>query len=208
MTTSELFRRDPPKGKKEFSAHKGFTVIELMVVIAVVAIITSFALPSYRTLIEKRQVTSGAEQLGSFLSAVQIEAVKRSENITVSFDEAAWCVGIAVGTEACDCTETVPADADCTIDNQVRIFNQDNLNYPDALSGMNDGSDDQMFVFDPARGLVYSDSDLTNYDSAEFQFVSDDGTYELNVQVSATGRVKYCSNDAGTKVPGYDVCAN
>jgi prepilin-type N-terminal cleavage/methylation domain-containing protein len=128
MTTSELFRRDPPKGKKEFSAHKGFTVIELMVVIAVIAIITSYALPSYRTLIEKRQVTSGAEQLGGFLSAVQIEAVKRSENITVSYDADEWCVGIAVGTDACDCTDTDPATADCTIDSQVRIFNQDSLN--------------------------------------------------------------------------------
>jgi len=49
---------------------------------------------------------------------------------------------------------------------------------------------------------------LTDYDSAEFQFVSDDDTYALNVQVSATGRVKYCSDADGTKVPGYDVCAN
>ena len=55
MKTFGKTRRDPQKGKKEFSTHKGFTIIELMVVIAVIAIITSFALPSYRTLIEKRQ---------------------------------------------------------------------------------------------------------------------------------------------------------
>lgn len=205
MTTSELFRRDPPKGKKEFSANKGFTLIELMVVIAVIAIITSFALPSYRTLIEKRQVTSGAEQLGAFLSAVQIEAVKRSENITVSYDEDAWCVGIATGTAACDCTDTDPATADCTIDGQVRIFNEDNLNYPDAMSAING---DGAFIFDPARGLVYDDSSMADYDAAEVEFLSDNDTYALNVQVSATGRVKYCSDSADTKVPGYDVCAN
>jgi prepilin-type N-terminal cleavage/methylation domain-containing protein len=211
MPSRALNGRDPQQGEKDFSRKGftgGFTLIEVMVVIAVVAIITSFALPSYRTLIEKRQVTSGAEQMGAFLSAVQMEAVKRSENITVSFDEDAWCVGIAVGTAACDCTDTDPATADCTIDDQVRIFNPDNLNYPDALSAMSDGSDDQLFVFDPARGLVYTDSALTDYDSAEFAFVSDDGTYALNVQVSATGRVKYCSDSDSTKVPGYDVCAN
>lgn len=215
MPSRALNGRDPQQGKKEFSTTRnftrGFTLIELMVVIAVVAIITSFALPSYRTIIEKRQVTSGAEQMGAFLSAVQIEAVKRSENITVAYewtDADEWCVGIRSGIEACDCTDPDPATADCTIDGQVRIFNQDNLNYPGAMSGMSDGSDDGMFVFDPARGLVYSDSSLANYDSAEFEFVSDDASYALNVQVSATGRVKYCSDSAGSKVPGYDVCAN
>jgi len=215
MQSRALNGRDPQQGKNGFSRTGsligGFTLIELMVVIGVIAIITSLALPSYRTLIEKRQVTSGAEQLGAFLSAVQIEAVKRSENIAVSFDYtdgASWCVGIASGTAACDCTDTIPATADCTIDGQVRIFNQDNLNYPDALSAMSDGDGNQVFIYDPARGLVYGDSSLADYDSAEMEFLSDNGTYALNVQVSATGRVKYCSDSDGTQVPGYDVCAN
>jgi Tfp pilus assembly protein FimT len=86
--------------------------MELMVVIAVVAIITSFALPSYQTLIEKRRVTSGAEQLGTFLSAVQLKSVNRSENIGVKYtriDSANWCVGRVVvidptSNNPCDCT--------------------------------------------------------------------------------------------------------
>ncbi|MBT8046834.1 MAG: prepilin-type N-terminal cleavage/methylation domain-containing protein, partial [Gammaproteobacteria bacterium] len=61
MTSSAQHRKDPQKGKKEFSTTKGFTLIELLIVVAVIAIITSLALPSYRTIIEKRQVTSGAE---------------------------------------------------------------------------------------------------------------------------------------------------
>jgi prepilin-type N-terminal cleavage/methylation domain-containing protein len=210
MPSRALNGRDPQLGKNGFSTTSGFTsgftLIELMVVIAVVAIITSFALPSYRTIIEKRQVTSGAEQLGAFLSAVQIEAVKRSENITVSYDftdSTDWCVGIASGTAACDCSDTT-VDGDCRIDGQLRIFHPENLNYPGALSGV---AGDGAFVFDPARGLVYDDSSLAGYDSAEMQFLSDDETYALNVQVSATGRVKYCSDSADKKVPGYDVCA-
>lgn len=208
MTTSELIRRDPPKGKNGFSAHKGFTIIELMIVIGVIAIITSLALPSYRTIIEKRQVTSGAEQLGAFLSAVQMEAVKRSENISVSYSRTddTWCVGITTGLAACDCSETDSTQTDfCQIDGQARVFNESNLNYPGVMNAMNG---DGAFVFDPARGLVYTDSNLAAYDSAEFEFLSDSDTYALNVQISATGRVKYCSDSAGKKVPGYDVCAN
>ena len=71
-------RRDPQKGKNGFSAVKGFTLIELMIALGIIAIITSLALPSYRTIIEKRQVTSGAEQLAAFLSSAQMESVKRS----------------------------------------------------------------------------------------------------------------------------------
>lgn len=214
MPSRALKGRDPQKGKNGFSTTRGFTggftLIEVMVVIAVVAIITSFALPSYRTIIEKRQVTSGAEQLGAFLSAVQMEAVKRSENITVSYDftdSTEWCVGIASGTAACDCSDTT-VDGDCKIDGQIRVFNLENLNYPGALSAMSDGGDNGMFVFDPARGLVFADSSMADYGSAEFGFLSDDETYALNVQLSATGRVKYCSDSADKQVPGYDVCAN
>jgi type IV fimbrial biogenesis protein FimT len=209
MPSRALNGRDPQKGKIGFSAARGFTFIEMMVVIAVIAIITSLALPSYRTIIEKRQVTSGAEQLGAFLSAVQMEAVKRSENIAVDYtrtDAENWCVGITIGLTACDCTETDTTQTDyCQIDGQARIFNETNLNYPGVMNAMNG---DGEFVFDPARGLVYNDSGLAAYDSAEMELLSEDGTYSLNVQISATGRVKYCSDSADKQVPGYDVCAN
>ncbi len=94
----------------------------------------SLALPSYRSIIEKRQVTSGAEKLGAFLSAVQMEAVKRSENITVTYSKTAddnWCIGIVTGieTEKCDCMDTDPATADCKIDGQVRIINDSDMMY-------------------------------------------------------------------------------
>lgn len=204
MTTSGRLGRDPQKGKIGLSTRKGFTVIELMVVIAVIAIIAGLALPSYRTLIEKRQVTSGAEQLGAFLSAVQIEAVKRSENISVSYsrtDADTWCLGIVSGTAACDCTVTDHTAADaCVIggETQVRVINGDNLNYPAVMNAMNG---DGAFVFDPARGLM-----VDHTDTVELELLSDEGTYALNVQLSPTGRLKLCSDSAGKKVPGYEVC--
>lgn len=204
-------RRDPQKGKNGFSKSKGFTLIELLIGVAVLAIVMSLALPSYRSIIEKRQVTRGAEQLGAFLSAVQIEAVKRSENITVSYsrtDAETWCIGIVSGTAACDCTDTDVDTADCKIsgDDQVRVINGDSLSYPGIMNDMSDLSDDGYFVFDPARGLVYADSSLSDYDSAELKLLSDNDTYALNVQVSQTGRISLCSDSSAKHVPGYDVC--
>ncbi|MBT8053433.1 MAG: hypothetical protein HKN57_04525 [Xanthomonadales bacterium] len=176
-------------------------MIELLIVVAVIAIITSLALPSYRTIIEKRQVTSGAEQLGAFLSAVQMESVKRSENITVSYsrtDADTWCIGIVTGLTACDCTDTDAATADCKIDDQVRIINESDMMFPGIMAAMDgDGS----FVFDPARGLM-----VDRTDAMELELSSDNNAYALNVQVTATGRVKTCSDNASTDVPGYDLC--
>ena len=136
MTTFGPIRRDPQEGENGFSKNEGFTLIELMVVIAVVAIITSFALPSYRMLIEKRQVTSGAEQLASFISSAQIEAVKRSNNVSVSYtrtDSDTWCVGMVTGLTACDCQETDPTSTSplaCAIDTQLRVYTDATVTYP------------------------------------------------------------------------------
>jgi len=211
MPSSAHTRKDPQKGKKEFSTNKGFTLIELLIGVGILAIAMSLALPSYRSIIEKRQVTRGAEQLGAFLSAVQIEAVKRSENITVSYsrtDSDTWCLGIVSGTTACDCTDTDVATADCKItgDDSIRVINGDSLSYPGIMDDMSDLSDDGYFVFDPARGLVYADDSLSTYDSAELNLLSDNDTYALNVQVSQTGRIKLCSDSSTKQVPGYDVC--
>ena len=206
MPNSAQTRREPQNGKNGPSANKGFTVIELLIAIGVIAIVASLALPSYRSIIEKRQVTSGAEQLSAFLSAVQMEAVKRSENITVSYNMTGdnWCMGITTGVTACDCTDTNPATADCLIDSQVRIINNSNLTYPDVVSAI-DG--DGAFIFDPARGLIYDDSSFAAFDEAELEMVSEDGTYAMNVQITSTGRVKMCSDSDDKAVPGYRTCA-
>ena len=168
---------------------------------ATITIITSFALPSYRMLIEKRQVTSGAEQLAGFISTAQIEAVKRSENISVTYnrtDADTWCIGLVTGTTACDCTDNDPATADCKVDSQVRIINDANLVYPGIMDDMDgDGS----FVYDPARGLM-----VDHTDAMELVLLSDNSTYALKVQLTATGRVKMCSGSSDKQVPGYDVC--
>ena len=161
--------------------------------------------PSYRTIIEKRQVTSGAEQLSAFVSAVQFEAVKRGEPMAVRYmhtDADTWCIGVmenSTSSTACDCTKPAGDAAACEVDGELRVFLSTNLNYPKILDGVsgNDG-----FAFDPVRGLLVNPRATT-----EFQLLSETSMYALNVQVNGTGRVKMCSNSASDKyVPGYDEC--
>ena len=229
MPNSAQTRREPQKGKNGFSTHKGFTIIEVLIAIAVVAIVASLALPSYRTIIEKRQVTSGAEQIGAFMSAVQMEAVKRSENISVNYQtwgddgdgNALWCLGMtnAIRDEddpypGCDCRpEGQRQGRQCLIEGIERVLvyygdpdepnGRADISQPTVINSMVGDND---FYFDPARGLVLDDE--TTYDTAEIVLVSEETIYGLIVQLGQTGRVKYCTNDIGSKqVPGYSPCS-
>jgi type IV fimbrial biogenesis protein FimT len=193
-------RRDPQYGQNGFSTSKGFTVIELLIAVAVLAIVTSLALPSYRTIIEKRQVTSGAQQVGAFISAAQLEAVKRNQNVTVSYvytDETDWCIGMVIDDANCTCSADTDSNT-CKIDGTDRILIPDNLNFSEALQGV-DGNDG--FVIDPVRGILVNFTDVTS-----FQFVSQpEETYALNTRIGPTGRVSICSV-SDHEVPGFKLC--
>ena len=209
MPTQAQTRRDPSNTGKGFSTNRGFTVIELMISIAVLAIITSLALPSYRTILEKRQVTSGAEQLGAFLSLAQLESVKRNQFVAVNYanNGGEWCLGMRAGDTAavdCDCTVTdVSSNQACELDDgTLKVFTSSALNYPDVLQAADVGGADDTLVYDPVRGLIQ------DAETAKLQLLSDDGSYALDVEVSPTGRVKICSNNVANKdVPGYKECS-
>lgn len=210
MPSRALIGRDPQNGKNGFSATRGLTLIELLVVVAVVAIITTLALPSYRAIMEKRQVTSGAQQLAAFVSSAQLEAVKRNQRVAVRYDFTEvgdWCLGI-VNEESdgwdessgCTCS-AIPEDNTCQLDDAARIMIPANLSYDEALEAIV-GAEDSFYVIDPVRGMM---DDFT--DVVSFQFVSKpEQTYALNVEVTPTGRVRICSDTGDQKVPGFEEC--
>lgn len=210
MPSRALAGRYPLPGKNGFSTVNGLTLVELLVVVAVVAIITTLALPSYRALIEKRQVTSGAQQLAAFVSSAQLEAVKRNQRVAVRYDfnEAGdWCVGIvneeSAGWDAangCTCSAD-PEVNTCALDDTPRIMIPLNLSYEEAVNGIV-GAEDSFYVVDPVRGMMV---DFT--DAVSFELVSQpEQSYALNVEVAPTGRVRICSDSADKKVPGYEEC--
>lgn len=218
MTNRAQTRRDPQKGKKGFSKNKGFTVIELMVAVAVIAIITSLALPSYRTLIEKRDVTSGAEQLAAFISAARMESVKRNEQIAI-YSMGEQCIGYYAydrddPRNSCNCLQTDPTQADaCSIDEfndgtawRLHALNLGTLNKPVQVTDITLGGGDDLVIFDPIRGMLVDD-DLVAM-PLEVQMKSRQDTYGLSVRLSATGRVSTCTETVGVDyaVPGFDEC--
>lgn len=64
---------------------RGFTLIELMVTISIMAIVVSLAVPSFNTTIENRRVLTINEMLAASLKLARSEALSRSESITMCF---------------------------------------------------------------------------------------------------------------------------
>ena len=75
-----------PTGRPLFiRRHRGFSLVEVMMSVVLLAIGTAIALPSFRHQVEKRQVTNGAEQLASFINLAQGAAMKSNRVVTVSW---------------------------------------------------------------------------------------------------------------------------
>ena len=190
------------KGKTLFiSRHRGFSLVEVMMSIVLIAIGTALALPSYRDMVEKRQVTNGAEQLASFINAAQGAAMKTNDEIWISWSRTAdndWCIGANADT-SCDCTQSNA----CQVTGQDFVIDNACAGHRDLMHASRSGGDDHAYAFDPIRGLM-----LDLEDSLELQLRSNSEDFRLNLQVNNTGRVVLCSDSATHAVPGYAVCQN
>lgn len=67
--------------------QKGFTLIELMVAIAVLSILLSLAAPSFQSLIAQTRLTAISSQLRSALLTARSEAIKSNRQVTVCASE-------------------------------------------------------------------------------------------------------------------------
>ncbi|MBT8053863.1 MAG: prepilin-type N-terminal cleavage/methylation domain-containing protein [Xanthomonadales bacterium] len=184
------------------SHQQGFSLVEIMMTVVLLAIGMALAIPSYRDMVEKRQVTNGAEQLASFINTAQGVAMKTNQVVTVSYDhtdENEWCIGAITGTTPCECTQTDTAATDfCQIASQPFILSNAQTN---DLELMHNISGDGAYAFDPIRGLFM---DLNDGLTVELRSPSED--FRLNLVVNSTGRVILCSDDSSHAVPGYATC--
>jgi Tfp pilus assembly protein FimT len=182
---------------------RGFSLVEVLIMITLIGISMALAIPSYRDMVEKRQITNGAEQLASFINTAQGVAQKTNQVVTVSWshtDAGTWCIGAVADVMPCDCSVSV-GDVDyCEIDSQEFVLNNSHTGNLDLMHAMT-GSEDGAYAFDPVRGIF---TDLS--DSLALELRSPNEDFRLNLMVNNTGRVTLCSKDSSHAIPGYELC--
>jgi len=170
--------------------EKGFTLVELMVTVAIVGIIASLAVPSFSKMIERNRLKEAIESLKSDLMFTRTESIKRSANINVStkINGSSWCYGIDTDNDtdntnantACDCA-TVGSCLVKTVDGSQFVGTT-------LTAGEN-------ITFFFRRGSASNTNAILSTSN-----------YSVKVIVSDIGRVRVCSPDSSKAMVGYDAC--
>lgn len=162
--------------------HRGFTLVELMVVVVIVAVIMVIAVPGFSTLMERTRLKAYANEFVSSVYLARSEAIKRNADVTLctSNDPNALCVSAAKWE-----------DGWIVIDdsNQV-IYRQPALNDGFLFFHMTSVSFDEL-VFTP-NGLVSSVAAMKLCQNAP-----KDGIEEKEIIVSATGKPRVTTETNG-----------
>jgi type IV fimbrial biogenesis protein FimT len=196
----------------------GFTIIELMIVVTIMAIGIGLAIPSFRGLIERKQLGGATEAVFQHLQRAKTQAIKRSKPILVDFNVNGtdWAIGFTDKMAGCDAEDTTGADL-CTVDenNDIGVADANNLVMRVVGSDYRNVTMSQATAFaDPA---VFPGACVTtNGHQACFDFLRglartgqyefDSANYKLRVEVTMMGNIKVCLPSGEKKIAGYQDC--
>lgn len=180
---------------------RGFTLIELMVTIAVLAILLVVAIPSFVEFRERAAVRGAGDQLVAFWANAKLEALKRDQPISVSIKKSGttMCMGAStVITAVCDCFSATACDVDRYPPVQADWRGVAMVGTPTL--GPADSDDDGLAVIDPKRGYL---SDADDVGGVTIQSPGSN-VYRLKLYVDRWAKPYLCMpTDSPRKLPDF-----
>lgn len=185
-------------GARRAGPDRGFTLLELMVVVAIVAVLAVIGVPSFRDVLLNQRLAAAAQAFNAALSLARTEAIQRSQSVRVTaLAGRDWSRGWTVVTRASGSSGSMGSDAPATL----RRFE----GLPDGVhvdASLGDGF---------AQGVRYDSNGFSRratnaaFAAGCLTLKADTGR-RASIVVSASGRARVCNpdqqGDCGTGVCG------
>ena len=161
---------------------RGFTLLELVVVLAIVGVLVTLALPSFGSIVARHRLKSAAEQLSADLAELRLQAAQRGQVLHLN---------VQPGTPGCWAPTTAPG-CDCRVPQGCQLKTVRAADHPGVtlLAGGDLRIEPRVAAALPGRG-----------GHALLQG-SEGGA--LRVELTPLGRPRVCA--PGAAVPGYAAC--
>lgn len=186
----------------------GFTLVELMITLTVLAILIALATPSFRDFFDRYRLRGAADDAMSLIAGARTAAVENNREVNIDFGGTTtnWCIGANAALDpgtpgqpypaavACDCTNA----AQCQVEGQRLAVDQG------EHRGVTVDAVTANYTFNHKLGTTTSGGAIVA--PTTVVFTSPSGKYDLALQVSALGQARVCVPAGEPPVAGVPSC--